>query len=358
MQTTPRTPHKCLSKRPSVRILCLVAVVGLGVWCTTHFFSPLPRGAYPVLSTLSWAKPPPYSYPQYHWLPDGDLAYLERNPDGRLQVCYQKMNAGGPVGPVRRGQELPTAAWDCYFYPSPDEQKIAYFQLTRTRSFQTYVISADITTHAHAAAVGAVGELFSVWLPDSRSFLADSYTPRYHLKVYHLDSHLVELVPTTTPSEFPIPANSAVNGADFLIGCGFDHLAPQSGSSQNSQFITLRSFSGSHPTVAKRRWKVPVPTEPEGGSVIASPDNRHLLWNTFTSKPSPQIQWLRRLHLLRYSIDRNHAHFFISDLYGNHRRPIREDGTDRNLITSPQWTPDSKHLSFIYKDHLYLLPVE
>ncbi|MCW3100147.1 MAG: hypothetical protein JWL77_5765 [Chthonomonadaceae bacterium] len=358
MQTTRRIPRSFLSNRVLVRTLWLLAVVSVSVWGKTHFFAPLPRGAYPVLSTLSWAKPSPYSYPQYHWLPDGDLAYLERNPDGRLQVCYQKMNTGGPVGPVRRGQELPTAAWDCYFYPSPDEQRIAYFQLTRTRSFQTYVISADTTTHDHAAAVGAVGEKFSVWLPDSRSFLAGSFTPRYHLKVYHLESHVVELVPPTTPLEVPIPAISVVNGADFLIGCGFDHLVPQSESSQNSHFITLRSFSGSHPTVAKRTWKVPVPTEPEGGSVIASPDKRHLLWYTVTSKPSPQIQWLRRLHLLRYSIDRNHAHYFLSDLYGNHRRPILEDGTDRNLITSPQWTPDSKHLSFVYKEQLYMLPVD
>lgn len=257
MQTTLRRPRKFLSKRLSVQLFCLLTVVVLAFLGKTYLMSPLPRGAYPVLSTSQWADRSP-DWPHYTWLGNGDLAFLSMNQHGTFGVCYQKMNSDGPLGEVRNGPELPRDIqvgpyWSGEFFPSPDEQWVAYIRLSNAnRDNETVLVSADgKSTHS-------VPGVFEVWLPDSRSFLIDSPGLPFSVRVHHLDSPHTETIPGTSATDMPMPISGIVNGPKFLIG----------------------SFA--------------VPSDFMGGTVG----------------------------------------------------------------TSPTWTPDSKHLSFIYKDQLYLVPVD
>jgi hypothetical protein len=350
MQTTPRVPHKCFSKRPSVRILCLVAVVGFGVWCMTHVFSPLPRGAYPVLSTAPWFG----SYLGYphQWLPNGDLAYLKTSSYGIPQVCYQKMDASGPVGAVRYGPELPIGSWFDTFSPSPDEQWVAYMQSTSPRSFQTFLLSADGKTTCKG------GECFLGWLADSRRYLCFDYSRARGTKVYHVDSlHQETIWPSGSWNHY-VPLTIPTNSPTFVIGLFFDDPAPNPGGRYNAPPMELRSFQLAHPAIVAQTWQINVPPGMNSGTASPSPDNRYLLWNVERLRASPWNAWLGRVNAKWKIRPTYEKHYFLSDLHGNNMRPVLTNALGGSLTFNPTWTPDSKHLSFIYKDQLYLLPVE
>ena len=50
--------------------------------------------------------------------------------------------------------------------------------------------------------------------------------------------------------------------------------------------------------------------------------------------------------------------FFVSDLHGDHRHRILTDGIGASEDIDLRWTPDSKHLSFLSHNQLYLVPVD
>lgn len=239
--------RKPLSKRLSVRLSCLLAVVVLsGLTGKSYLFSPLPRGAYPVLSTANWEGRGPGDAPPHHWLPNGDLAYLINDAHGMPLVCYQKMDARGPIGAVRHGQELPLGTWGNQFFLSPDEQWVATMQFTPPRHFQTRLISADGKTTLRD------GEYFSGWLADSRSYLAISMGQNSATKIFHLDSPRTETIPKVDPVDSPIAVTMLPGSPDFLVGSHFYHSAQKPSTPRNDPLMTLRSFSAAHPGIIQQ----------------------------------------------------------------------------------------------------------
>ncbi len=354
MQTPQRNPPKLLSRRLAVS-LCSVLVVGLCVWGSAFFWSPLPRGAYPVVSTAQWAGRNP-RYPQYapfRWMPNGDLAHLEMSANGLLQVCYQKMHASGPVGGMRRGPEIPLGRLASTFAPSPDEKWVAYLQLANTGQYRTALVSADGKTPPTAP---PIGEYFSGWLPDSRSFLCITTMAPLVLKVYHLDSSPTETIPPALQVDMPTPLSTLPRGPDFLIGGRFYQPLRTGGLAMNYPTMTMRSFQGSQPSVVQRTWQASVPLDMEFGYATVSPDNQRLLWLTAIVKPSLFTQWLTRLFPARMKVSPARSSYYLSDLHGQNMHRILDDRRGRTY--SLAWTPDSKHLSFVYNEQLYLIPVD
>ena len=353
MQTSRRTPRKFSAKRLSVRLLCLLAVIVLALAVKNLFWSPLPRGAYPVLSTARWAgrSSRAAGYPQHHWLPNGDLAYLETNANGMPQVCYRKMDSTGPIGPARPGPELPLAANHGSFLPSPDEQWVASVSVAGNNRYKTVLVSADGRT------TRTFGELLAIWLPDSRSFLANSYSSQLALKICHLDSSHTEALAGMTVQDMPCPVTTLPTSSEFLIG-GFVIHSPQLGQSQNYPSMSLRSLPAAHPGVSERTWTAHAPADMEFGIAYASPDDKHLLWVAVGTKPSPWVQWLRKIVPAWKTTAKVPTRYFLSDLRGSGMHPILNNLMGQTWNISPVWTPDSRHLSFIYKEQLYLVAVE
>jgi hypothetical protein len=123
--------------------------------------------------------------------------------------------------------------------------------------------------------------------------------------------------------------------------------------------MTLRSLHLSPREIVQQKWQLQIPAGAEYGSVSASPDNRHLLWSMgmLRQRPSLWVQWLWRLNLDLPRPQHDERRFFLSDLYGDNMHSVLNcplSGTDD---FSPLWTPDSKHLSFIYRDQLYMVPI-
>lgn len=351
------TPRLFSTKLVAVRLGILVVAIGLGVWGKNTFLPPLPRGAYPVLSTLHWAGriSTRSNYPPSRWLPNGDLAYLETNARGMLQVCYQKMSASGPVGEVRHGPELPNGPYSSTFYPSPDEQWVACRMPSAPGPSQFFLLSAD---GKNTRACAAAGEIFTSWLPNSKGFLAITYTPTYAVKVYSLDSPTGKTLSGPNEWDMPTWVTTVANGKSFLISSRFNKQFPNGGMSGNYPNLTLRSFNLVHPEVAEQRWQAPVPPGVDFGYAYPSPDNQHILWATASMKPSLFVQWFGRFLPVTPQKPTIHVSYFLSDMQGNHRHEILDATSGRGWTIIPTWTPDSKHMSFLYKDQLYFVPVE
>jgi hypothetical protein len=285
---------------------------------------------------------------------NGDVAYLRKNSNGLFQVCYQPMSATGPMGAVRTGPELPSTAQFGQFYPSPDEQWVAFSQ-ANGRGNRTVLLSADGKT---TRSIGSAGESFSTWLPDSRSFLSLCIQPRPGMKVTHLDTPRTEFIAALTPLEMPSPMFEFANGPDFQIGRYFNNSQPNAGPAGNAPTITVRSFPMSKPDVVRKTWTVPVPPGCQDAVAYVSPDRKHLLWITVTIKPPVTSTWLNGAFGTRSPMPNYETHCYLSDLNGNNRRPIMEDVARRFGEVSPSWTPDGKHLSFLYQNQLYLVPID
>jgi hypothetical protein len=337
MQTGQRNTRKFLSKRLSVGLLSLLPVVLL-VLAGKRFFSPVPWGSYAILSTAHWAR---LNSPGYVWLKNGDLAHLERNGRGRFQVCYQKVDVKGSVSAVCQGPELPVNIYPDDFYPSPDEKWIACTRLPDPSFYKMILVSADGKASLPLPAT------FLAWMPDSHSFVTSGLTSPGPLTVRRFGSHQTETIPGWTPSDAPVPLNSMPDGPNFLVVA--DVFPPAT---------TVRSFEISKPGRVQQSWNVPVPQGTDFGSVFASPDNKHLLWAMYTVNPTRWTAWLRRLLPSAQATPEPRVSYFLSDVHGDSMHPILNFFVCEPGGLPPLWMPDSKHLSFLYKEQLYLIEVD
>jgi len=330
-------------------VLCLEARAFLVV--------PMPSGAYPVLSTAAWAKQGPqtiYGLP-YHWMANGDVAYLRKNTNSRYQVCYQQMDAHGPVGLARLGPELPTNSQAGLFFPSPDERWVAISMADNKNKYRTVLLSADGQTRR---TIGETNETFKGWLSDSRSFLSLCFRPTLGLKIRHLDSPHTEMILGTSPTDIPEPLFEFATGPEYQIGSFYNFNQANNGISQAGTQMTMRSYDVSKPEAAPKTSQVSVPPGSEYAAGFVSPDGKHLLWIANTRRRTSGSSWINGLFALRTGGAIYETRCYISDLSGNHRRPILEDIAGHFGEISPVWTPDSKHLSFVFQNQLYMVPIE
>lgn len=358
-RTTPNASQTRSSKRLAVKLVALSTIAFLVVQAIRIGFSALPAGAYPVVSTVrwagSWTRPRMVDDcdPHYTWLSNGDLAYLQTNAKGTPQVCYQKMDARGPVGRVRYGPELPPGLSMYTFVPSPDEKWVAYRQFSNAGEHRTVVISADgkITRTVPASIVA--------WLPNSRGFLATPNTGDASLQVDLLDSppktHSVMRASGT-----PVAVSYVPVGPKFVVGKDIYH--PDTFTSHNYPRMVLHSYSASNLDVATGTWEATVPAQAQWGSAAASPDGKHLLWSVYREHRSSWWPWLRNRLPDRRSVSALRSPpvqlFFLSDVQGHDMHRLFEHMEFMFDNMAPRWTPDGKHLSFLYKNQLYLLPVD
>lgn len=91
---------------------------------------------------------------------------------------------------------------------------------------------------------------------------------------------------------------------------------------------------------------------------MASPDGKHLLWYTQKGNVSILEAWLQRWYPRWHRKTPRIFTCYLSDMHGNGLREIWSETIEPHQTLLPEWTPDSKHLSFIYQEQLYLLPID
>lgn len=350
MQTAPPTSPKRRLKRRRLLVFGLPAVLLLAALCKI-FFSPIPRNAYPILSTSRWTTIRPGDPPYYVWLANGDIAHLERNARGMFQICYQRANATGPVGGVRYGPELPSDAAYHYFTSSPGGKAIAYLRVSASQTLETVVLSAEGKELRTAP-----GHLMG-WLPNEQGFLTQSPSAFNVLEIHSLDpkEDKNEMIQARGPVYQPLPIDSIASGPDFLVG-----------GSLSTASTVIRSISARPPYSDQKRWQVEAPLQLEEGIgetradfaiPNASPDRRHLLWRVYFTKPPRWRQWLGRFVPRLRSKQETRVGYALSDMQGHNVHPLLNTLVHEAELY-PFWTPDSKHISFIYHDQLYLMPID
>ncbi len=361
MQVNPKFLRRLPSKRLSARLLSLLAVVLLGGLLKSCFLSPLPSNAYPVLSTAEWKSLlQRYTVPPYHWLANGDVAYLKSSPDDRLQVCYQKMNSAGPIGSPRPGPVLPAQSvrhrsfMSGFFLPSPNEKWVACTHVDVTNKVSMDLVSNDGKTIRQ---ITGSSDLFASWLPDSHRFLAISIGVFPAVKLQDIDSPVTLPLPGMNRDVPPLEILSP-NATSLILGARFNGPIRNGGQPFNYPEMKMRSVSAANPKEVLRTWEISVPTDMDFGSVAPSPDGKRLLWTTGSLKNSKVTQLLDRILPHRSRIHPAQMCYFLSDIDGRNRHPIFSDSLLRPRSLALAWTPDSRHLSFIYKDYFYLVPVD
>lgn len=341
-ETTKRAStllQKSQRRRTGCCFLLLTGVVAAAFYIRLVVFSPLPYGAYPVLSPVPWNSAP------YCWLANGDLAYLTTNANGLHQIWYQKMDASGPAGTARRGPELPKDILNQAFTPSPDEQWVAYTRSFGSR-YRTFVLSANGKTTRQLA------ENLSDWMPDSRSY----FTTEGARFIYHLGIPSRKQGATVSSGPGFTFITVHPSSATLLAAENLDALSIQTNTA--SAPLVLHSFRADHMEDVHQTWEVPLPPDIKFGMVTASPDNRYLLWRVGKQKTSPWITWLKRLHIAWRGEEANETYYLISDVHGGNLHPVCTNPAGITCRCYPAWTPDSRHLSFLYDSKLYLIPVE
>lgn len=337
-------------------LLCLGVATVLFLEGRAFLVAPMPSGAYPVLSTTAWAMQGPqtaYGLP-YHWMANGDVAFLRKNSNGRFQVCYQQMDAKGPVGLLRIGPELPTNSQAGLFLPSPDERWIAISLADNKNRYRNVLLSADGQT---TRTIGDANETFRGWLSDSRSFLSLCFRPTVGLKIRHLDSTHTEMILGATPTDIPEPMFGFASGREFQVGSFYNFTQANSRAPRAGTQMTMRSFDVSKPGSASKTSQVTVPPNCEYAGGYVSPDQKHILWIASIRKSYAGSSWINNLVATRAAGVVYETRCYISDLNGNNRHPILEDVLSHFAGIEPAWTPDGKHVSFIFQNQLYLVPV-
>ncbi len=115
-----------------------------------------------------------------------------------------------------------------------------------------------------------------------------------------------------------------------------------------------------------RRYAVKVPSEGTLLDVVLSPDGKTLLWRThLRSRFTWAASTLKRLHL---HIPFGTHILWLSDAHGSHMRELARESADEPEIMSYdnsdytfysfRWTPNSRNISFIYDNSIWVMPVD
>jgi len=136
---------------------------------------------------------------------------------------------------------------------------------------------------------------------------------------------------------------------------------------RNYPTVLLLEFDPAAPAQNSREWKVAVPPYSIRGNLLLSPQADRILWIVEKQAP-PLARFLDRLQLGSHRPPQGDQAVYVSRLDGSEMRelcsvPVREQKWGRTLVrwrplADFRWLPDGKRISFVYKDDLYMAPVD
>src|SRR5207248_1115695 len=126
---------------------------------------------------------------------------------------------------------------------------------------------------------------------------------------------------------------------------------------------------------APHHWSVPAPhtssrwirrsvLDQEILDLEVSPDGERLAWVMWRRNRDPLQSFVQRFLPRSFVSSPSRWEVWVSSVDGSHLRQIGHEylPAPESIETIPiltiQWLPDGKHLSFIYKDVLYMLPAD
>ncbi|MCW3097662.1 MAG: hypothetical protein JWL77_3280 [Chthonomonadaceae bacterium] len=194
------------------------------------------------------------------------------------------------------------------------------------------------------------------WMPDSRHFVED--TGRYDAKVTHFTPLTTVMRSVDAPQ---IAADVSRKAADIYSGWSTRILSANraiqieelpAGKWPPRKYVLEETTLEPIPTLL-HRWTISVPPKEEWEEMKISPDGQRIAWIVITPPDSEKPQRVAlSVSRLDGSAMQEIGHLTLPASAADWFGPTFE-----RYPSEMKWLPDGKHLSFLYKKTLYVLPV-
>lgn len=358
--------------RSRKRILGLsgcIALVGLlisGLILTLRpMLSPLDR-AQAIASTTRWVSGRD-GVPLYFWSGANDLTYISEGADRRYHLFRHAGSAGGnhpdtenAAVEIRGGREAGEL--------SPDGNWFVEWAFTKNRQrFPTFVSLDGRQRHEGQATPGHLG----VWSPDSAFMISWTWNSGADLYRFDPTNGVPQKAMASGVKHFAGP--QCIDSSGHLVGFEDGDVfvnvtlgGARGVASRSYPTAKLLRIDLNAPTNRLEQWTVQVPETTDGGRCLVAPSCDRILWIVYGDNTPPLLRRLRSL-VPGYRPSNNMGYrWFVSDLRGKNLHevgsflfsPDKFKTAEAPLYSMPRWLPDSRHISFIYKDTLYVRPTE
>lgn len=315
----------------------------------------------------------------YDWLSDHELAYLRVNRRGRPPTCgvfrYDlktriETSLDGLTNQVNRSI-APTTFPVGFLFFSPDNTHVLWFGKENVL-YMARLDGSDLQRYPAKVKHADIYNTWILWLEDSRRWAEVTYYRDDDGGTVYL--HDIDVPNSAEALRFtPLaPGQSAIfwffgnspPGSLHLFGKPFDPDVVTTTEEVDEMDLTV-SAQPLH------RYRVMFPMPVEVKDIGMSPDGKHIAWTVCaTQQPPALLKWLLP-H--RFEPQTTWA-IWVSHMDGSEMREIGDVKTEENTsaastgtsvkayerdeISGLGWTPDGKHLSFLYANSLWTVPAE
>ncbi|MCW3095808.1 MAG: hypothetical protein JWL77_1426 [Chthonomonadaceae bacterium] len=365
---------KSARSRYSVLLLLLVFGVLFAIWRALPRDGLLDR-AVPLVTSDRWLGPERRNgdVGNYVWLTNDEILLFRHNPDKTLTLLRQKVLPPGNVGAAT---PLPLAplAQPSGVTISPDRASIHVLYHHNGAPRKKRMTSEFVSLRDGRSSGVLPGWALGEWCEGAQSVCECEYNKMLTATIHYYDGRKDEEIvvngvtdsPLMTGNVWPLfvePTGRVVARGDSYYDGIVTPAQKATLGNKLSPVCTFVEFNLKDPDKKGRIWTVPVPEDAASFYCQAGPGHDRLLWTVQSNRMPPLSAITQKLprpfkrssrYLCRWMVSNLDGHnmhtiaeFEISDLYFN-----------RPDLISPQWTPDGKHISFEYKNALYLMAAE
>jgi hypothetical protein len=173
-------------------------------------------------------------------------------------------------------------------------------------------------------------------------------------------------VPLALPTPFSDPLR---NGVVVRTTEGLSLLTPTWSTRHGKQAtdrVEITQTSLGVPVRPQRRYSLLVPPHHDVDKIVLSPDGKQAAWLMQTEAVHPILAWAHRLVPAIAAPSQHRIELWVSRVDGSEMHEIGhlsgpKDGANADIWLNDytlNWLPDSRQLSFIYKEALYIVPAE
>lgn len=328
----------------------------------------LPSGSVWLASVSDWAdargQSPATNRKSYFWTDKGDLLHLASNQDGSSAAERDILLAPNTFRPDT-APPIPIPLGALSPFPTPDGRYWLY-------GMRRAGPEPDVDVHLRTMA-GRDGVLSArwasnpVWLDDRHWLISRSdgvfLNSLDGLPARKLDTSALS---AWTPYVLGVTPQSRV--ISTLGNDQFDPPTPfRRGIGMHTPSAVLTEFDPNAPARNPKTWTVTMPPEALRGRILLSPQGDKILWITEKQASGFEL-WMNRLRSGFYRAYEGDETIYVSQLTGGGLKKLFSGPVERQKrgsyiaatrpLTDIQWLPDGKHFSYIYKNNLYVAPVD
>lgn len=338
------------------------------VWFVTdNSAALLPHGSVRIARTQDWSIARGQGRggvaDSYFWTTKYDLLHLDRSSHGETFVLRETLT---PLDTLKTSAapalKLPAQA--LVPRPTPDGSAWIYgLSNTEHHDIDTFVLdSQGVSTPLPDSFWGTN----TVWTADGKGWLASRPDGLYLNSLNGMPGRKIDTMSISAWTPYVLGVNEQMR---VIFTLGDDRFEPPAAFRRGlkTPFGNLTEFDLGAPTHNPKTWKVTMPPEALRGQLLLSPQADRILWIA-EQQPAGLTLWMNRLRFGFTRAYEGDEEIYVSNLDGTGMKKIFSGPVERQRrgmntfsvrpMTDIQWLPDGRKISFIYKDSLYIAPVD